>query len=126
MLVLTRKAKQRIQIGRDVSITVLRVKGNTVRIGIDAPADVRVRRSELHAFDAEQESELAENSDLPQHRPIGDDSSAPNERRSRSGWSTSDRCRGKQGDSAGSGSSRHPQPVVRSSHDGRMGVVLGR
>ena len=52
MLVLTRKAKQRIQIGNNISITVLRVKGQTVRIGIDAPSEVRVRRSELTAFDS--------------------------------------------------------------------------
>lgn len=51
MLVLTRKAKQRIQIGDNISITVLRVKGQTVRIGIDAPAEIRVRRSELATFD---------------------------------------------------------------------------
>ncbi len=52
MLVLTRKAKQRIQIGDNISITVLRVKGQTVRIGIDAPTEIRVRRSELAIFDA--------------------------------------------------------------------------
>ena len=51
MLVLTRKAKQRIQIGDNISITVLRVKGQTVRIGIDAPLEIRVRRSELPTFD---------------------------------------------------------------------------
>ncbi len=52
MLVLTRKAKQRIQIGDNISITVLRVKGQTVRIGIDAPSEIRVRRSELTPFDS--------------------------------------------------------------------------
>ena len=56
MLVLTRKAKQRIQIGDNISITVLRVKGQTVRIGIDATTEVRVRRSELAAFDSEDRS----------------------------------------------------------------------
>ncbi len=52
MLVLTRKAKQRIQIGDNISITILRVKGQTVRIGIDAPSEIRVRRSELTPFDS--------------------------------------------------------------------------
>ena len=55
MLVLTRKAKQRIQIGDNISITVLRVKGQTVRIGIDAPSEIRVRRSELATFDTEDQ-----------------------------------------------------------------------
>jgi len=47
MLVLTRKLDEAIQIGDDIKITVLRVKGNTVRIGIEAPKHVRVIRDEL-------------------------------------------------------------------------------
>ena len=51
MLVLTRKLQEQISIGQDITITVLRVKGNTVRIGIDAPNHVRVVRAELPRFD---------------------------------------------------------------------------
>lgn len=47
MLVLTRKKQERIQIGDSVTITVVRIKGNTVRVGIEAPKDVRVVRGEL-------------------------------------------------------------------------------
>ncbi len=47
MLVLTRKLQERIRIGDNITITVLRVKGNTVRVGIEAPRDVRVVRAEL-------------------------------------------------------------------------------
>lgn len=47
MLVLTRKLDEAIQIGDDIKITVLRVKGNTVRIGIEAPKSIRVVRDEL-------------------------------------------------------------------------------
>lgn len=47
MLVLSRKTQERIQIGDNVVVTVLRVKGNMVRIGIEAPKDVRVLRAEL-------------------------------------------------------------------------------
>ena len=47
MLVLTRKADQKIQIGQNVTITILEVKGRYVRVGIEAPPDVRVLRSEL-------------------------------------------------------------------------------
>lgn len=47
MLVLSRKAQQEIVIGDRVTVRVLQVKGNTVRLGVSAPADVRVRRGEL-------------------------------------------------------------------------------
>ena len=47
MLVLTRKLQEKIRIGNEITITVLRVKGNTVRIGVEAPRDVRVVRGEL-------------------------------------------------------------------------------
>jgi len=47
MLVLTRKAKQQIQIGPHITITVLAIKGQAVRIGIEAPRDVNVLRTEL-------------------------------------------------------------------------------
>lgn len=47
MLVLTRKLDEAIRIGDDIKITILRVKGNTIRIGIEAPREVRVVRDEL-------------------------------------------------------------------------------
>jgi len=47
MLVLTRKIEEKIRIGDDITISILRVKGNTVRVGIDAPRDIRVVRGEL-------------------------------------------------------------------------------
>ena len=48
MLVLTRKTQQQIQIGKDIVITILHVKGQAVRVGIEAPRDVRVIRSEIN------------------------------------------------------------------------------
>lgn len=47
MLVLTRKQNQEILIGDNIKITVLKTKGNTVRLGIEAPRDVNVLRGEL-------------------------------------------------------------------------------
>ena len=47
MLVLTRKADEQIVIGDDIKITLVRVRGNSVRIGIEAPREVRVLRGEL-------------------------------------------------------------------------------
>jgi len=47
MLVLCRKTQQQIQIGENIVITILQIKGQTVRVGIEAPRDVHVLRSEL-------------------------------------------------------------------------------
>lgn len=47
MLVLTRKLNQSITLGENVRITVLSIEGDRVSIGVDAPRDVRVFRSEL-------------------------------------------------------------------------------
>jgi carbon storage regulator len=47
MLVLSRKAGQSIKIGDDITITVTKLKGSVVQIGIDAPRHVIVKRAEL-------------------------------------------------------------------------------
>lgn len=49
MLVLSRKAGQSIQIGDNITITVTRIGGNQVRLGIEAPMETPVRRSEIVA-----------------------------------------------------------------------------
>lgn len=48
MLILTRRISESVIIGDDVKITVLGVKGNQVRLGIDAPRDVSVHREEIY------------------------------------------------------------------------------
>ncbi len=57
MLVLTRKLDESIQISDNIKITILRIKGNTVRIGIEAPREVRVVRTELTAEESQSASE---------------------------------------------------------------------
>lgn len=47
MLVLSRKPGEQIRIGDNVTITLVEVRGNRIKIGIDAPRDVNVVRSEL-------------------------------------------------------------------------------
>ena len=47
MLVLSRKSTESINIGGSVVVTVLEIRGNKVRIGIDAPKEIHVLRSEL-------------------------------------------------------------------------------
>jgi len=53
MLVLTRKAQEQIHIGHHIKLTIVQVKGRSVRIGIDAPPEVRIERGELAAAMAE-------------------------------------------------------------------------
>ncbi len=48
MLILTRRVGETLMIGDNVSVTVLGVKGNQVRLGINAPKDVAVHREEIY------------------------------------------------------------------------------
>jgi carbon storage regulator len=60
MLVLTRKLLEKIYIGDDVCVTVVRVEGGQVRLGVDAPRNVVVVRGELRARDALAKARAAE------------------------------------------------------------------
>jgi carbon storage regulator len=48
MLILTRRVGETLMIGNEVTVTVLGVKGNQVRIGVNAPKDVAVHREEIY------------------------------------------------------------------------------
>lgn len=57
MLVLTRKVGERVLIGDDIELTVLEVKGDSIRLGIQAPRETRIQRAEI--VDAVQSENVA-------------------------------------------------------------------
>lgn len=56
MLILTRRVGETVMIGDDVTVTVLGVKGNQVRLGVNAPRNVAVHREEIYNRISEEES----------------------------------------------------------------------
>jgi len=64
MLILTRRVGETLMVGDEVSVTVLGVKGNQVRIGINAPKDVSVHREEIYLrIQQEQEQDSKDSED---------------------------------------------------------------
>jgi carbon storage regulator CsrA len=58
MLVLARKTKETIRIGDQITISVLRIKGNSIRLGIEAPDNVRIVRGEIATTDIQPPASL--------------------------------------------------------------------
>ena len=59
MLVLSRKESQRIRLGDSIVVTIVKISGDKVRVGIEAPTDVLVLRDELEARTAAAKSDPA-------------------------------------------------------------------
>ena len=64
MLVLSRKQNERIRVGESVVLTVVRVGGDKVRLGIEAPPSMRVLRDELEDDDVDDEEDFWDTIDL--------------------------------------------------------------
>jgi carbon storage regulator CsrA len=69
MLVLSRKLDQDIVIGDNIRIRVLKIKGNTIRLGVEAPRDIKVMRGELTAAELDREPTVVEESEPPKFAP---------------------------------------------------------
>jgi carbon storage regulator len=66
MLILTRKINEKIIIGESISISIIEVRGDQVRIGVDAPKTVKVYREEVfEAIKLENKAALASKTNLP-------------------------------------------------------------
>ncbi len=60
MLVVTRKANAKVLIGNDITVTIVAIRGGNVRLGIEAPENVRILREELkERIDREQGTRVA-------------------------------------------------------------------
>lgn len=91
MLVLTRRVGESIVVGNDIVVTVLEVRGEVVRVGIDAPREISVHRQEVYdevsatnraAASPDEQSVAALSAELPGRRaqpPAGGDDQAPGE-----------------------------------------------
>jgi carbon storage regulator len=67
MLILSRKVNERIMIGEDISVSILEIRGDQVRLGVEAPKQVKVFRQEVFdAIKAENEAALGSTPVLPE------------------------------------------------------------
>ncbi len=64
MLILTRKPGESIYIGDGVKVVVVEIKGNQIRLGIEAPSDVRIYREEIYLQILEENKKAAQASDV--------------------------------------------------------------
>jgi carbon storage regulator len=71
MLILTRRPNETLNIGTEITVTVLGVKGNQVRIGVNAPRNVAVHREEIFEKIRAERADEAKSNDGRGHRAAG-------------------------------------------------------
>ena len=67
MLVLSRKFGQRFQLGTDIRVTIVKIDRNSIRIGIEAPDDVKIRREEIAVLPFEEPEEVTASAVMGTH-----------------------------------------------------------
>ena len=72
MLILTRRVGESLMIGDEINVTVLGIRGNQVRIGVNAPREVAVHREEIYER-IKQEQTGADAAPAPESGPQGDE-----------------------------------------------------
>ncbi len=72
MLILTRKQNESIRIGDDINVVIVDIRGETVRIGVEAPRDLPVHRSEVYDAIHATDGPTMSREFVPNSRPIGD------------------------------------------------------
>lgn len=72
MLILTRRVGESLMIGDEINVTVLGIRGNQVRIGVNAPKEVAVHREEIYER-IKQEKTGADAAPAPESGPQGDE-----------------------------------------------------
>jgi len=71
MLILTRRVGESLMIGDDVNVTVLGIRGNQVRVGVNAPKDIAVHREEI--YDRIQREKTGDHGDHGDHEDFESD-----------------------------------------------------
>ncbi len=69
MLVLSRKPGEKIFIGNDITLTIVKIDGNKVRLGLEAPQEVLILREEIAKKNQDQAAEAAEPAPEPSPEP---------------------------------------------------------
>jgi carbon storage regulator len=65
MLILSRKINEKIMIGEDISLTIIEIRGDQVKVGVEAPKHVKVFRQEVYeAIQSENRAAATSNGDL--------------------------------------------------------------
>lgn len=71
MLILSRKLNEKIMIGDDISISVIEIRGDQVKLGVDAPRSVKVFRREVFDAIMEENKAAAESAAIPPNVDLG-------------------------------------------------------